>query len=82
VPNVLAVVWLLLVVVGFFAPQVAALVIAAWVVLLAAFGCLIVHELLRRRVTNRGLDYLAGVAAEARGQYLIREYLRYLRDVA
>ena len=82
VPNVLAVVWLLIVVAGFFVPQVVGLAIAGWLVLLAAFGCLIVHEVLRRRLTNRGLAHLAGVAAEARGKYLIREYQRYLMDAA
>jgi hypothetical protein len=82
VPNVLAVVWLLIVIAGFFMPQVVGLAIAGWLVLLAAFGCLIVHEVLRRRLTNRGLAQLAGVAAEARGEYLIREYQRYLMDTA
>jgi hypothetical protein len=82
VPNVLAVVWLLIVIAGFFVPEVIGVAIAGWLVLAAAFGCLIVHEVLRRRVTNRGLAYLAGVAAEARGTYLIREYQRYLMDTA
>jgi len=82
VPNVLAVVWLLIVVAGFFAPEVVGLAIAGWLVLVAAFGCLIVHEVLRRRLTNRGLAQLAGVAAEARGKYLIREYQRYLMGTA
>ena len=81
-PNVLAVVWLLIVVASFFAPEVAALAIAGWLVLLAAFGCLIVHEVLRRRITQRALTYLAGVAADARGKNLIREYQRYLMDAA
>jgi hypothetical protein len=82
VPNVLAVVWLLIMVASFFAPQIAGLAIAAWLVLLAAFACLIVHEVLRRRITRRALAYLAGVAADARGQNLIREYQRYLVDAA
>lgn len=82
VPNVLAVVWLLIVVASFFAPEVAALAILGWLALLAAFGCLIVHEVLRRRITQRALTYLAGVAADARGKNLIREYQRYLMDAA
>ena len=82
VPNVLAVVWLLIVVAGFFAPEVVALAILGWLALLAAFGCLIVHEVLRRRITRRALAYLAGVAADARGKNLIREYQRYLMDAA
>ena len=82
VPNVLAVVWLLIVVASFFAPEVAALAILGWLALLAAFGCLIVHEVLRRRITQRALSYLAGVAADARGKNLIREYQRYLMDAA
>ena len=82
IPNVLAVVWLLTVVVSFFAPEVTALAVAAWLVLAAAFGCLVVHEVLRRRMTARALTYLAGVAADARGKFLIREYQRYLVEVS
>jgi hypothetical protein len=82
VPNVLAVVWLLILIASVFAPQGAALAVVAWLVLLVAFGCLIVHEVLRRRLTRRALAHLAGVAAEARGKNLIREYQRYLVDAA
>jgi hypothetical protein len=82
VPNVLAVVWLLLVVASFFAPEVVAFALLGWLALLAAFGCLVVHEVLRRRITKRALTYLAGVAADARGKNLIREYQRYLMDAA
>ena len=48
----------------------------------AALGCLVVHEVLRRRMTRRALTYLAGVAADARGKFLIREYQRYLAEVS
>jgi len=82
IPNVLAVVWLLTIVASFFVPENPAPAIAAWLALLAAFGCLVVHEVLRRRMTRRALTHLAGVAADARGKYLIREYQRYLVEVA
>jgi hypothetical protein len=81
-PNVLAVVWLAIVVATFFVPQSAALAIAAWLVLTAAAGCLVVHEVLRQRVTRHAMASLADVAADARSKYLIREYQRYLVDAA
>ena len=81
IPNALAVVWLLTIVASFFAPENAPLAMAAWLVLAAAFACLIVHEVLRRRITRRAMASLAGVAADARGKYLIREYQRYLVEL-
>lgn len=80
--RLLVMVWIVIVVVGVFLPDDVGPAIAAGVVALAALGCVIVHTILRRRVTRRGMDELRGIAAAAREHHLIRLYQRYLRDAA
>jgi hypothetical protein len=81
--TLLAVIWLTIVIAGLvFAPGSAALAFSALLAALGAVTCLTIHAVLRRRITRQGMRYLRGVAAEARGDHLIRLYQRYLWDSA
>lgn len=69
-----------IVVVSIFLPPSTGPAIVAALVALAAVGCLIPREILRRRVTRSGMEYLRGIAATGRREHLIRLYQSYLRD--